>query len=369
MNTVSKYMQEHFPFVMHDVLGNTILQWGFSVAVFFITAALLFLARLSVGKLNSLADRSSHTQFLARAAQIIARTSSLFVYAVSLYVGLSILNLPGWIATKLQAVFLFICILQVALWLSAFAVYFVRSLFEVGAESDPGKRTTQGILVFTARLLIWVAALLVLLDNLGIDITALVAGLGVGGIAVALAVQNVLGDMFSSLSIVLDKPFEVGDFIVIDDFAGVVERVGVKTTRLRSLSGEELVFANSDLLTSRIHNYKRMAERRVAFTIGVLYQTPREKVALIADWIKDIIVELDSVRFDRAHFKAFGPSSLDFEIVYYVLSRDYNVYMDIQQRLNLAILELFEKEGVEFAYPTQTIFLENDTVEQAGLDA
>jgi len=179
-------------------------------------------------------------------------------------------------------------------------------------------------------------------------------------------VQNVLGDLFASLSIVLDKPFAVGDFLIIDEHMGAVEHVGLKTTRIRSLSGEQLVFSNSDLLKSRIRNYGRMFERRVVFKFAVTYQTPRDKLKIIPQIVRESILELDKVRFDRAHFQAYGASSLDFEIVYYVLAPDYNLYMDIQQAINLRIHERFEQEGIDFAYPTQTVYVHRVDGEQEG---
>jgi len=193
--------------------------------------------------------------------------------------------------------------------------------------------------------------LLLALDTLGIDITALVAGLGVGGIAVALAVQKVLGDLFASLSIVLDKPFAVGDFLIIDQHMGSVEYVGLKTTRLRSLSGEQLVFSNSDLLGSRIRNYGRMYERRVVFNIGVTYQTPRDKLVMIPQILRAAIEAQKRTRFDRAHFKEFGDFALNFESVYYVVGPDYNTYMDIQQAINLFIQKVSKRK--ELSLPTR----------------
>jgi small-conductance mechanosensitive channel len=185
------------------------------------------------------------------------------------------------------------------------------------------------------------------------------ASLGVAGIAVALALQNVLSDLFASMSIALDKPFVIGDFIIIGDFMGTVEKIGVKTTRLRSLTGEYLIFANSDMLSSRIRNYTRMHERRIVFSLGVTYNTPYEKLHLIPTMIQKIIEAQEETRFDRAHFASYGDFSLNFEIVYYVLSADYNRYMDIQQAINLAIFKAFEDTGIEFAVPTQTLYLAN----------
>jgi len=200
--------------------------------------------------------------------------------------------------------------------------------------------------------------LLMALENFGVNITTFITGLGVGGVAVALAVQNILGDLFASLSIVLDKPFVIGDSLAVGEFQGTVEHVGLKTTRLRSLGGEQLIFSNGELTKSRMRNYGRMAERRVVFKIGVTYDTPREKLAQIPAWIKQIITEQPQTRVDRSHFAAYGDFALTFETVYYVLSPDYNTYMDIQQTINLKIHERFEKEGIEFAFPTQTLILE-----------
>jgi small-conductance mechanosensitive channel len=225
----------------------------------------------------------------------------------------------------------------------------------------------QGV-AFLARLVIWSAVVLLTIDNLGYDVTALVAGLGIGGIAVALALQNVLGDLFASLSIILDKPFVVGDFIIVGDMLGVVEKIGLKTTRVKSLSGEQIVFSNGDLLSSRVRNYKKMQERRVAFKFGVLYSTPVDELEKIPGYVKEIIEGLDQTRFDRAHFQAFGASSLDFEIVYYVLGADYNLYMDIQQTINLGIARKLQERGVGFAFPTRTVHLLREEADAAGQD-
>jgi small-conductance mechanosensitive channel len=232
-------------------------------------------------------------------------------------------------------------------------------------SSSPAAATSLAAVGIVARLVAWSMVLLVMLDNLGIDVTALVASLGVGGVAVALAVQNILGDLFASFSIIFDKPFVVGDFLMIDTHLGSVEHVGLKTTRLRSLTGEQLVFSNSDLLRSRIRNFGRMMERRVSFEIGVTYQTPREQLRRIPGMLRHAIESQPNTRFDRAHFKSYGDFSLVFEIVYYVATADYNTYMDIQQEINLSVHEQFEKDGIEFAYPTRTVFVHNQPVPEA----
>ena len=205
--------------------------------------------------------------------------------------------------------------------------------------------------------MIWSVIALVALDSLGINVTTVVAGLGIGGVAVALAVQNILGDLFASLSIILDKPFVMGDFLIIDEHMGSVEYIGLKTTRIRSLSGEQLIFSNSDLLKSRIRNYGRMFERRVVFNLGVTYSTPRDKLRRIPEIIRDAINAQEKTRFDRSHFMKYGDYALQFETVYYVKSPDYNIYMDIQQSIYFAIHEAFEREQIDFAYPTQKLLV------------
>jgi len=206
-------------------------------------------------------------------------------------------------------------------------------------------------LITTVKIIVWSAAIIFFLDNVGFKVSTVLAGLGIGGVAIALASQTILGDLFSYFAIFFDRPFEVGDFIIIGDFMGVVEYIGVKTTRIRSLGGEEIVFSNKDLTNSRVRNYKRMARRRVVFKIGVVYETPVEKLKEIPVIIENIIRGIEGATFDRAHFVSFGDFSLDFEIVYYVESGDYNKYMDIQQKINFTIKQEFENRKIEFAYP------------------
>jgi small-conductance mechanosensitive channel len=209
---------------------------------------------------------------------------------------------------------------------------------------------------FVARLVVWASVLLVALETLGVQVTAVVAGLGIGGIALALAAQNVLGDVFAWICILLDKPFLVGDFLVVGEFKGSVEKIGIRTTRLRSVTGEELIFSNNDLLGSRIRNYQRMNERRGELVVGVTYQTPPEKLREIPAMLREAAERQELARFDRAHFRSFGASSLDFEMIYWVKRPEYPVFMDVQQAINLEVFRRFETEGIEFAYPTQTIF-------------
>jgi small-conductance mechanosensitive channel len=291
-------------------------------------------------------------------ADALRATRVWFLVLVSLWAGSLLLVLPETIREVASTVAVLVILVQMGIWGATAVASYVRSYSAVKIEEDAASVTTMRALGFLATVALWSVIVLVGLDNLGIDITALVAGLGVGGVAVALAVQSILGDLFASLSIVLDKPFVYGDFIVVGDLMGTVEHVGLKTTRVRSLSGEQLVFSNSDLLGSRIRNFKRMQERRVLFSLGVVYQTPRRMLERIPEMIREAVEAQPDTRFDRAHFKAFGASSLDFEVVYYVGSPDFNLYMDRQQAINLEIVRRFEEDGIEFAYPTQTLFVQ-----------
>ena len=219
------------------------------------------------------------------------------------------------------------------------------------------QRSLKGVITIL-KVVVWGIGITFLLDNLGFKISAVVAGLGIGGIAIALAAQTVLGDLFSYFIIFFDRPFEIGDFIIIDSYMGSIEHIGIKTTKVRSLGGEQLIFSNSDLTNSRIRNYKRMEKRRVVFSLGVIYQTTSELLKEIPGIIREAIESIEGTGFDRAHFASYGDFSLNFEAVYYVLSGDYGKYMDIQQAINFAIKEEFEKRGIEFAYPTQSLFIE-----------
>jgi small-conductance mechanosensitive channel len=289
--------------------------------------------------------------------QALVRTSSLFLLVLAIYAGTFFVALPPAVDRAISSALVIALFLQGALWASHVVVGWIAWYAASKAEQNKAIANALGLIQLFARVVVWSIALLLILNNLGFDVTALVAGLGIGGIAIALAAQNILGDLFASLAIVLDQPFVVGDFIVLGDKMGTVERIGVKTTRIRSLSGEELIVANADLLASRIHNFKRMAERRVVFTIGVTYETPADKVEKLPDMLRAIVEAQDLVRFDRAHFARYGDSALIYEVVYWMLSADYNVYMDTQQRINLALFRQLQDEGVAFAYPTQTIYL------------
>lgn len=342
------------------ILNNSLLQWLIAVAALLVTALLLRITQHLAGRrLTALATRTA-TQWDDILVALIARTKLLFLIVVSIFVASVFLDLPDRIQSAVSKLLVIALLIQSGIWGVTFIARVLESYRQHALENNRANVTTINLIGLVIRIVLWSLVALLVLDNLGVNVTALVTGLGIGGVAVALALQNILGDLFASLSITLDKPFIIGDFLIIGDHMGSVENVGLKTTRVRSLSGEQLVFSNSDLLNSRIRNYGRMFERRVVFSIGVTYETPREKLRRIPGIIREVVEAQNETRFDRSHFMKYGDYALMFETVYYVLSPDYNIYMDIQQSIYFAIHEGFEQEGIEFAYPTQKLYVHKD---------
>lgn len=294
-----------------------------------------------------------YARFTGILVEILRSTSQLLLLIFSFLIALRFIDLPdAWRSTISHSWFLAL-IVQITLWIDGGIRLWLKSLLRDPQHvRNPVTTVIMGILL---RVLVWVMMLLAILSNMGIDITALVASLGVGGIAIALAIQTVLSDVFASLPIGFDKPFEHGDFIVFGDIAGTIEHIGLKTTRLRSLSGEQIVCSNTILLQQTIHNYKRMQQRRIVFRFGISYATPSEQVREISEQVKTIIQGIEMTRFDRAHFLAFDDSKLTFEVVYFVLSADYNQYMDIQQEINLQLMVALEERNIRFAFPIRQV--------------
>ncbi|MDD2852660.1 MAG: mechanosensitive ion channel family protein [Desulfuromonadaceae bacterium] len=341
--------------------GNTLQVWLIAsviLAVVFVVIEMIH--RVILHRLVKLAALTAHG-FDDLLAAVLKNTKTFIMFAASAYFASSFVTLKPQTSALLLKTVLLMLILQGGFWASAGISFWLERSTQKRMEQDTSSTTTITFIGFVVRFTLWTIVLLLMLDNLGVNITGLVAGLGIGGIAVALAVQNVLGDLLASLSIVLDKPFVIGDFIVVDELAGTIEHIGLKTTRIRSLSGEQLIFSNNDLLKSRIHNYKRMSERRIVFSFGVVYQTSLEKLKAVKMIVSDIITNEQKARLDRVHFKNYGDFSLNFEVVYFVTDPDYNIYMDVQERINLEIFHHFENEGIEFAYPTQTVFIQHDS--------
>ncbi|MBL0174902.1 MAG: mechanosensitive ion channel family protein [Ignavibacteria bacterium] len=327
--------------------SNTIAQWLIGVGVAFgIIIVLKAAQRLLIWRLKKMAQRTV-TDLDDLVVDMLGHTRFFFILTLALDAGGHLLTLPHLATRILDQVAVIGVLLQVALWGNQLVAYSLGKYAKAAeGESASGATALLGIVI---RIALWSVIVLLVLDNFGVNITTLVAGLGIGGIAIALAVQNVLSDLFASLAIILDKPFVNGDTIMVDSFTGTVEKIGLKTSRLRSVTGEQLVFSNTDLLKSRIRNFHRMQERRVIFQLGMAHDTPVDKLEGIPAAVQALVEREENARFVRAHFKDIGLAALGFEIVYDVLDPDYIVYMDIQQRLNLGICRVLEEQGLSFA--------------------
>ena len=332
----------------YRIFGNTGKDYLIILGIFLGTLVVLKIFReIILHRLQKAAEKTK-TDLDDAFIQIIHGIRPPFYFIVSLYFALKFLRVPPLAVQIIDGLFILALTFQAVRAIHFFIDYWIRKAAPGGA--------VRSISSF-AKIFIWILALLIILSNWGINVTSLIAGLGIGGIAVAFALQNILGDIFSSFSILIDKPFQVGDFIVVGDDMGTVEKIGIKSTRIRTLQGEELVISNRELTDARVHNYKKMEKRRITFSFGVLYETPNEKLEKIPRIVKGIIEKEPLAEIDRVHFKSFGDSSLDFEVVYYILTPDYNDYMNTQQSINLGLKQEFEKEGIEFAYPTRVVFL------------
>ena len=338
--------------------GNTLAAWLVALAVAVVVTLALRAVRGTLARRLGAMVGKTETRLDDLVFDLVTQTKLWFLVILGLYVGRYFLTLPPEPRRLAASVMVVALLLQAGVWGSRLVSEWVLHHVKRRAAEDAAGATALGVLRTPARLAVWSVVVLVALDTLGIDVTALIAGLGIGGVAIALATQNILGDLFGSLSIVLDRPFVIGDFIIVGDQMGTVERIGLKTTRVRALSGELIIFSNADLLQSRVRNYKQMFERRIVFGLGVVYQTPADTIEAIPGVVREIIEAQPNARFDRGHFKAFGDFSLDFEFVYYVKVPDYAAYADTQQAINMAILRRFEADGIEFAYPTQTLIVE-----------
>jgi small-conductance mechanosensitive channel len=344
-------------FLFREFLGNSVSRYLATAAIF---AAGILVLRLViqrvVQRVKKLAEQTSTTidDFLAEVLESVALP---LLYCFLAYGALKSLALPVPADKALNYAGLAAGVYFLVKFLIALTAYGFTVYLRTRGSDSTLKKSLQGILT-VVKFVIWGGAVIFLLDNMGFKVSAVLAGLGIGGVAVALAAQAVLKDLFSYFCILFDRPFVVGDFIIVGDYLGTIEHIGIKTTRIRSLSGEMLIFSNSDLTDSRVRNYKLMERRRVLFQLKVVYQTPLERVKEIPIMLAKIIKGVEGTVFDRAHFLSFGDFSLDFEVVYYVIGGDYNKYMDIQQQINFAVMREFAEKKIEFAYPSQTVFLQ-----------
>jgi small-conductance mechanosensitive channel len=340
------------PLRAFSFLGNSLEDWALALAAAVLaTAAMAFARHLLLRRVAALSAVSDN-RIDKLVTYMLSRTYLLFIVAFGVYFGSTFLELSRARELLVSRTAVTALLLQVAIWGDA-GLRAWRDRLRL--DGDGGRRASSSVLAFCLRLTTWVIVFLMVLDNFGVNITALVASLGVGGIAVALAVQNILGDLFASLSIMLDKPFELGDFIIVGDVLGSVEHIGLKTTRVRGLGGEQVVFSNGDLLKSRIHNHKRMETRRVSFVLRVAYGTSEQQLCSIPRMIREIVSAKPNVDFERAHFFMWGEWSLDFEVVYHFRSPDYILHMDAQQDIFLEIYRRFQQEGIRFAHPMSIV--------------
>ena len=351
---------------MQGFLNQTL--WGNTAERYLIAAGILIAGIVLIKifktivlyRLKKWADKTETTldDFLIKGVE---KSIVPLLYYGIFYVAVTSLILNPQFQKILQIVSLVILTFFIVRFVSSTIMFTLTYFIKKQERGDEKARQLRGMTVLI-NVFVWVIGIVFLMDNLGFNISAVVAGLGIGGIAIALAAQAILGDLFSYFVIFFDRPFEVGDFIIVGDKVGAVEYTGIKTTRIRALSGEQLVFSNTDLTNSRIHNYKKMERRRVVFKLGVIYQTTAEQLESIPKIVREIIESQQDVTFDRGHFATYGDFSLNFEFVYYVTGADYNKYMDIQQSINMKIYRTFEEKGIEFAYPTQTLFVNKETV-------
>ena len=332
-----------------------------ALGIFLALTVLFWVLRMVVLTRLEVLSKKTSTDFDDVLVAVIRGIHSWVYSVVALYVALQLFDLPSWADITATAVFLVALVWQLIEALTTLVDYGTRRFIEKDEDGDgvidPNAATASNLITLISRIVLWSLGLLFILSNLGIEVTSLLAGLGIGGLAVAFALQNVLSDLFSSFSIYLDRPFRVGDYIVIGEHSGTVEKIGVKTSRIRTLQGEELVVSNSELTTTRVQNFKKLKERRAVSTFGVLYETPRAEIENIPDYIDKIFADIENATLDRVHFTTFGDSSLDFEVVFYVNTPEYADYLDAQQTFNLKLMKVFEEKGIEFAYPTRTLYV------------
>jgi small-conductance mechanosensitive channel len=339
------------------LLGNPVNDWLLAAVLAVAAWAVLWLIRKFVAARYKRFSTGSHPTLIRLFAYLISNTTQLLFMAAALYVALQMLTLPARIERISSNAVMIMILLQVGFWARR-AVRFYFELKRLERGPDHAFAGSLAIVDFVATLLIWTLLVLLALSNLGVNITALVAGLGIGGVAVALALQNILGDLFASLSIALDKPFVVGDSLTIDTFVGRVERIGIKTTRLRSESGEQIILSNADILKSRVRNFGSLGEQRVLVTIRAAYDTPTDKLKAMPKLLEDIAREHSVVRFERSHLRMLGDSAFIFELSYFVQQPAVNPLLDVQQAVNFRIIDELRRLGVDFAYPTQQILVD-----------
>jgi small-conductance mechanosensitive channel len=287
---------------------------------------------------------------------VVDRTLTLFLVAVALDGATHAVAPPGPLLRLVDALFTIALAVQGALWLRELVLGLVHRKSDSSPEDARALGSAMGVITVLVNVVVWLLATILILDNLGVNVTALVAGLGVGGIAIGLAAQGIFSDLFAALAILFDRPFRVGDVISYGTSTGTVEHIGLKTTRIRALSGEQLVMANTKLLEQQVANLRRIEERRVVMNLGLVYQTTPDRLEALPGQLQALVAKVPVTRFDRAVFTGFGASSLDFELVFFVTDPALEAMLAARQAVGFAIVRRFAELGLEFAYPTQTTF-------------
>ncbi|MFT4326259.1 MAG: mechanosensitive ion channel family protein [Candidatus Woesearchaeota archaeon] len=345
-------------FFMQELFGNTIGAYALA-ALYFLGLVFFFkiFKYVILKRLGVLAKKTT-TKIDEAIVDFLLEIKGLFYYTIALYIVLHTLFVPQIILTIVYYLLYIICGFYVAKGFSHIVNHVVEDEIKKRKEKEiKGSSSMIRVMGAIIKAILWLIIMLMVLANWGIEITPLIASMGIGGIAIALALQTILGDLFGAFVIYFDKPFEEGDFIIVGGDMGVVKHIGIKSTRIQALQGQELVMSNTELINSRVNNYKQMQKRRIAFAFGVTYDTGAKKLEKIKKIVIDIFEKMDDADLDRVHFQKFGDFSLDYEVVYYIDTADYNTYMDIQEKINLALYRRFEKEKIDFAFPTQTIEL------------
>jgi small-conductance mechanosensitive channel len=350
--------------ILHfEFLDNPVLNWGLAAITFLITLTVLPIVKrfLAARKANwSPSDRLQFHTAIELASLLAAQTGRLFLFVIALYLASRHLTFPPQLERVITVIIVSIFWIQIGLWAMATVRFGLDLRRARSADLDSLLTGSMEVILFCAGLIIWAMVALLALDNLGVQIKPLLAGLGIGGIAIALAVQTVLGDLLASMSITLDKPFSIGDSLTIGDFQGTVEHIGIRSTKLRSLSGEQIIISNADLIKARLRNFGRMADRRAVFQFGLSHETPTQVLAEIPGEVRKIVEARPDTRFDRCHFMTFGDTAsgntaMLFELVYFMTKPDYTLYADTQQAINLALLDRLREMKVQLAVPTKAL--------------
>ncbi len=348
---------------MEFLLDPEIQIWIQAILVFFAIFVGLYLFRsLLLHRIHNLClkTKTKVDEILIESIMVI---SPIFYFVISIWGAHQFLDLPDLVVKIINWGTLVFSVYYITKAVQKLTEYLIKEhIFKkrekADGDDDSSNLIIKGFITQFTKVVLWGAAILILLQNLGVEISVLLGGVGIAGLAISFALQSVLEDIFAFFSIYFDKPFEIGDFVIVGEEKGTIEKIGIKSTRIRTLQGQELVMSNRELTSKQIHNYRKMKERRIVFNFGITYETDYKKLKKVNKIVKKIFNNIKDARLDRVHFQDFGDFSLDYEIVYYVVTQDYYTYMNTQEVINLALFKEFEIEGISFAYPTKRVILD-----------